>query len=47
MDHKFFKHAMYLALKYGDKEAGNMIHELLLIADNYKFISNLIIVRFI
>lgn len=47
MDNKFFKYAMYLALKYSDREAGDIIHELLLTADNYKFISNLIIVRFI
>lgn len=46
-DTKFFKHAMYLAHKYNNKEAGNMIHEILLKEDNYKFISTAIIVRFI
>ncbi|XP_031367472.1 protein PTCD3 homolog, mitochondrial [Apis dorsata] len=43
MDNKFFKYTMYLASKYNDKEAGNMIHELLLTGDNYKFISTSII----
>lgn len=38
---------MYLAHKYNNKEAGNMIHEILLKEDNYKFISTAIIVRFI
>lgn len=47
MDNKFFKYTMYLASKYNDKEAGNMIHELLLTGDNYKFISTSIIVCFI
>lgn len=42
-DTKFFKHAMYLAHKYNNKEAGNMIHEILLKEDNYKFISTAII----
>ncbi|XP_048268623.1 protein PTCD3 homolog, mitochondrial isoform X3 [Bombus terrestris] len=39
LDDKFFKHAMYLADSYYDREAGDMIHKLLLIRDNYKFIS--------
>lgn len=40
MDDKFFKHAMYLASTYMDREAGDMIHKLLLTGDNYKFISS-------
>ncbi|XP_043600348.1 protein PTCD3 homolog, mitochondrial isoform X2 [Bombus pyrosoma] len=40
MDDKFFKHAMYIASTYFDREAGDMIHKLLLTGDNYKFISS-------
>lgn len=43
MDDKFFKHAMYMAFTYLDREAGNMIHKLLLTGDNYKFISSITI----
>lgn len=37
---------MYLADSYYDREAGDMIHKLLLIRDNYKFISRASIVWF-
>ncbi|XP_071865828.1 small ribosomal subunit protein mS39 [Bombus fervidus] len=40
MDNTFFKHAMYIASTYMDREAGDMIHKLLLTGDNYKLISS-------
>lgn len=42
MDNNFFKFSMYLASQYNNKEAGNLIHELLLTGDNYKFISTVV-----
>lgn len=47
MDDKFFKHAMYVASAYFDREAGDMIHKLLLTGDNYKFISSVAVVCFL
>lgn len=47
MDDKFFKHAMYVASAYLDREAGDMIHKLLLTGDNYKFISSVAVVCFL
>lgn len=47
MDNNFFKFSMYLASQYNNKEAGNLIHELLLTGDNYKFISTVVMVCFI
>ncbi|XP_033343654.1 protein PTCD3 homolog, mitochondrial [Bombus vosnesenskii] len=40
MDEKFFKHAMYMASTFCNREAGDMIHKLLLTGDNYNFISS-------
>ncbi|XP_033174927.1 protein PTCD3 homolog, mitochondrial isoform X3 [Bombus impatiens] len=40
MDNKFFRHAMYMASAFCNREAGDMIHKLLLTGDNYNFISS-------
>ncbi|KAK1125637.1 hypothetical protein K0M31_005198 [Melipona bicolor] len=40
IDLKFFKHTMYLASIFNDREAGDKIHKFLLAKDNYKFISS-------
>lgn len=38
---------MYLASAFFDREAGDMIHKLLLTGDNYKLISSVAIVWFL
>ncbi|XP_068978689.1 small ribosomal subunit protein mS39 isoform X2 [Bombus flavifrons] len=40
MDDIFFKHAMYMASVFFDREAGDMVHKLLLTGDNYNFITS-------
>lgn len=47
MDDIFFKHAMHMASIFFDREAGDMVHKLLLTGDNYNFITSAGIVWFL